>query len=263
MTSFNSGRFSVGTNAGVNQSAATFVSWQWKANGTPAVTNTAGSVPSTISANTTSGFSIVTWTGNGSTGTLGHGLGVAPKFIITKYRNAVNAWLCYHVSLGAGSRIYLNQTDASGASATVWNNTSPTSSVFSVGDANTNASGGTYVGYCFAEIAGYSKFGSYTGNGSADGPFVYLGFRPRLVITKRTNAASQWYILDTARDLYNCTANLLFPNTTAAESSNTQNYDELSNGFKLRSTNTDNNASGGTYIYIAFAENPFNYSLAR
>jgi hypothetical protein len=261
LTSFNSNGFSLG--AGNFANGTTMVGWQWKANGTPAVTNTSGSIPSTISANTTSGFSIVTWTGNGSTGTLGHGLGVAPKFIITKYRNAVNAWLCYSASLGAGSRIYLNQTDASGASTTVWNNTSPTSSVFSVGDANTNASGGTYVAYCWAEIPGFSKFGSYTGNGSADGPFIYTGFRPRLVMTKRTDAASQWYLMDTARDLYNCTANILFPNLSNAESSNTGLIDELSNGFKLRSTNTDANASGGSYIYMAFAENPFNYSLAR
>lgn len=263
MSAFLSNGFTVGTSGFSNVSGSNYVAWQWKASNATAVTNTSGSITSSVSANQKAGFSIVTWTGVGSTGTIGHGLGVAPKFIITKYRNAVNAWLCYSASLGAGSRIYLNQTDASGASTTVWNNTSPTSSVFSVGDANTNASGGTYVAYCFAEIAGYSKFGSYTGNGSADGTFVHLGFRPRLVMTKRTDAASQWYLMDTARDLYNCTANILFPNLVNAESANTGLIDQLSNGFKLRSTNTDANASGGTYIYMAFAESPFNYSLAR
>jgi hypothetical protein len=250
-----------GANSSFNPSGATIVGWQWKASNATAVTNTSGSISSQVSANTTAGFSVVTWTGVGSTGTIGHGLGVAPKFIITKYRNAVNAWLCYHVSLGAGSRIYLNQTDASGASATVWNNTSPTSSVFSVGDANTNASGGTYVAYAFAEIAGYSKFGSYTGNGSTDGPFVYTSMRPRWVMIKRTDTTGDWVIWDTSRNTYNAAQNGLYPNLSVAEG-NSYFIDVLSNGFKLRMS-TIMNVSSGTYIYACFAENPFTYSLAR
>jgi hypothetical protein len=256
--------FEVGGGSGGSTVGKTFVAWTWKANGTPSVINTSGSIPSTISANTTAGFSIVTYTGVGSTGTIGHGLGIAPKFIITKYRNAVNAWLCYHSSLGAGNRIYLNQTDAAGASATVWNNTSPTSSVFSVGDANTNASGGTFVAYCWAEIPGFSKFGSYTGNGSADGPFVYLGFRPRYVMIKSSSlAGSDWAIWDTSRDPYNIVNRQLVANGTNTDTAATADADILSNGFKPRRSATNFNSSGATYIYMAFAENPFNYSLAR
>jgi hypothetical protein len=269
LVSFNSNGFTIGSMAttpfwnSVNGNTLSLVGWQWKAGGT-AVTNTAGSITSSVSANQKAGFSIITYTGTGSVATIGHGLGVAPKLIIVKQRNSANSWGVYHASRGAGVWFAMETTNAQMTNSALWNNTSPTSSVFTVGVAAvSNASAGTHVGYCFSEIEGYSKFGSYTGNGSADGTFVYLGFRPRLVMTKRTDSASQWYLMDTARDLYNCTANILFPNLANAESSNTGLIDQLSNGFKLRSTNTDANASGGTYIYIAFAENPFNYSLAR
>jgi hypothetical protein len=265
MTAFNSNGFSLGTDNGINQNAATFAAWQWKASNAAAVTNTSGTISSQVSANTTAGFSVVTYTGTGANGaTFGHGLGVAPAFGIWKVLSGtIGNWVIYHKSLGATKGLNFT-TGGATTSAVFFNNTAPTSSVWSLGTVtDVNRSTSTYVNYAFAEIAGYSKFGSYTGNGSTDGTFVYLGFRPRLVMTKRTDAASQWYLMDTSRDLYNCTANILFPNGTTAESANTGLIDELSNGFKLRSTNTDANANGGTYIYMAFAENPFNYSLAR
>lgn len=262
LTAFNSNGFTVGSLAQMNTNAATYVGWQWRA-GVSSVTNTAGTITSTVDAGTTQGFSIVTWTGNGSTGTIGHGLGVAPRFIITKYRNVLNAWPCYHASLGAGSRVLLNATDAAGAGATEWNNTSPTSSVFSVGNANTNASGGTYVAYCFAEITGFSRFSSYTGNGSADGPFVFCGFRPRWIMTKLSSSAGGgWWIYDTARDPYNATNDLLQANLSNASATSLP-FDILSNGFKIRTSNVGANTNAATYIFAAFAENPFKYSLAR
>ncbi len=193
---------------------------------------------------------------------MGHGLGVAPKFIITKYRNAINAWQCYHASIGAGYRLFLNQTNAQTANSTVWNNTAPTSSVFSVGDANTNASGGTYVAYCFSEVPGYSAFGSYTGNGAADGPFVFTNFRPRFVMIKISSSTGNWVIIDTARGTYNAIGPRLYADLSDAEYT-ADRYDILSNGFKIRTTSGESNSSGGTYIYMALAENPFKYSLGR
>ena len=271
IASINSNGFTVGpgsANAGqTNYPAYTYVGWQWQAGQGSTSSNTNGSITSTVSVNTTAGFSVVTYTGVGGTGTVGHGLGVAPKFIITKYRNIANAWYCYHASTGAGNVLFLNQTNASTADTGVWNNTSPTSSVFSVGSLNTNQSTGTYVAYCWAEIAGFSKFGSYTGNGSADGTFVYLGFRPKFIMYKRTNLTGSWGIFDTSRNTYNLSKNVLYANLADAEYTSTgagfDNIDILSNGFKPRQTNSGINASGSTYIYMAFAENPFKYSLAR
>ena len=265
LTAFGTTGFTIGALAQMNTNAATYVGWQWNAGGST-VTNTSGTISAQVRANATAGFSVVTYTGTGVAATIGHGLGVAPKMIIVKRRNSAVNWPVYNSNIGNTNYLQLNSTVNSTAQGAnnFWNSTNPTSSVFSVGTiTDTNASGGTYVAYCFAAVAGYSAFGSYTGNGSTDGPFVYLGFRPRLVMTKRTDATSQWYIIDTARDLYNSTANILIPNSNVAESSNTQQYDELSNGFKLRSTNVDNNASGGTYIYMAFAENPFKFANAR
>jgi hypothetical protein len=269
LTGFNSNGFALGSDSNVNGSGTTFVGWQWKANGTPAVTNTSGSIPSTISANTTAGFSIVTYTGTGANATVGHGLGVAPKMVITKSRSGTSDWNTYHASANASPAtglVFLNSTSAFTTFATAWNNTAPTSTTFSLGTyAGVNNSGTTYVAYAFSEIAGYSKFGSYTGNGSADGPFVYTGFRPRWVMVKSSSiggAGYSWFILDSSRNTYNVMGNYLLAQATDAEAV-TNVIDFLSNGFKLRFGGGGVNPSGATMIYMAFAENPFNYSLAR
>jgi hypothetical protein len=244
-----------------NVNGQTYVGWQWKANGAGS-SNTAGTITSTVSANTTSGFSIVTFTGNGSTGTVGHGLGVAPSMIIQKPRNATGSWATYHASLGAGNAVWLNLTDASASYPTVWNSTAPTSSVYSVGSYMGTS---TYVAYCFAQVAGYSAFGSYTGNGSNDGPFIYTGFRPRYIMWKASSAAYNWQVIDTSRNTYNVTDALLQPNASSAESAGGGGLgvlDILSNGFKLRSNYAGWN-DANTYIYMAFAENPFKIARAR
>jgi len=261
LTAFGSTGFTVGALAKMNTSAATYVGWQWKAGGT-AVSNTAGSITSSVSANTTAGFSVVTYMGTGANATVGHGLGVAPKMMIVKQRSAVNDWIVYHSVLGSGSAVYLNLTNAN-AAATAWNSTSPTSSVFSVGTSNIiNQSGQTYVAYCFSEVAGYSKFGSYTGNGSADGPFVFTNFQPRYILLKSTSTGD-WVTYDSSRNPYNVEDLYLYPNSSAAEAgSGTPRIDFLSNGFKIRNTG-QSNVSGETIIYMAFASNPLKYSNAR
>ena len=269
LTAFNSGGFSIGTAADYNTNAATYVAWQWNAGGST-VTNTSGSISAQVRANPTAGFSIVTYTGTGVAATIGHGLGVAPRMIIVFERSpAGDDHIVYHASLTSNQySIRLNTTAVqAGPSGAYWNSTSPTSSVFSVGTSGeSNQSTATYVAYCFAEVNGYSKFGIYTGTGSADGTFVYLGFRPRFLLIKRTDAINQWMIFDTSRSTYNQSFNYLIANLTQAEaatSGTTDTLDFLSNGFKLRGTTAAENASGGTYIYAAFAENPFNNSLAR
>ena len=269
VTAFNSGGFSLGSDINFNENAATYVGWQWKGGGTP-VSNTAGSITSSVSANTTAGFSVVTYTGTGAVGaTVGHGLGVAPSLIIQKPRSAGTSddnWHVYHSSIGATGALSLNTTSGTSTSAVWWNNTAPTSTVFTVGGSGaagyTNNSGSTYLAYCFAAVAGYSAFGSYTGNGSADGTFVYLGFRPRFILAKASSAVADWVIVDTARDTYNGMQNQLFPNLSNAESTGTVRFDALSNGFKLRVAGDPNN-SGVTYIYMAFAETAFKFSNAR
>jgi hypothetical protein len=261
LTAFNTNGFTVGSLAKVNTSSANYVAWQWIGNGSSS-SNSNGSITSTVDANPTAGFSIVTWTGTGSgTNTVGHGLGVAPKMILIKDRSITTDWNVYHVSLGNTAGINLNATNAAATNIGWWNNTSPTSNVFTNGTYQNLAD--NYVAYCFAEIAGFSKFGSYTGNGSADGPFLYLGFRPRYVLVKRTDSSvnGDWVVYDSARDTYNVAQNYLLPNTAGAEGV-FANLDLLSNGFKLKST-ASINTSTATYIYAAFAENPFKNALAR
>jgi len=265
LTAFGSTGFTVGALAQMNTSAATYVAWQWNAGGST-VTNTSGSISAQVRANATAGFSVVTYTGTGANATVGHGLGVAPKMIIVKRRNGggTENWMVYHISLGAANRVLLNLTNASNTDTAIWNSTTPTSTVFSVGTSSeTNANTGTYVAYCFSEVAGYSKFGSYTGNLSTDGPFVFTGFRPRFVMFKRTDAVASWRIIDTAREPINATQTEIYPNLANAEGSAANGMDILSNGFKLRGSYAEWNASGGTYIYACFAENPFKNSLAR
>ena len=264
ITAFTSNGFTIGSadwGAGT-----TVVDWAWKANGA-GVTNTAGSIASTVSANTTSGFSVVTYTGNGVGGaTVGHGLGAAPKMMIIKRRSTTAAWVVYHASLGATQGIYLNLTDSAYTGSTFWNNTSPGSSVFTIGTVSeNNVNGSTYVAYCFAEVPGFSKFGSYTGNGSADGPFVYCGFRPAYVLIKSSNLTWNWFVFDEARSTYNAANSVLLPNSTSSEITGS-NYviDMLSNGFKIRTTDAQfNGSSSDTYIFAAFAEAPQKFALAR
>jgi hypothetical protein len=268
--SVNSDGYVVGAGASgdnyINFNTYTYVGWAWKANGTPAVTNTAGTITSTISANTSAGFSVVTYTGTGVTGTIGHGLGVAPAMIIVKSRSNSSNWYAYHQSIGNTGAVGLNLTSATITSANFWNNTSPTSSVFtaSAGSAEINGNGLTYVAYCFSQIAGYSAFGSYTGNGSADGPFVFTGFRPRYVLIKGSSLISEWYVWDSVRNPSNVANLTLNPNQAAAEySGGALLLDLTSNGFKIRDTVGSWNANGNTYIYMAFAESPFKYANAR
>jgi len=266
VTAFNSNGFTVGASTGfnMNQSGSTLVAWQWNAGGSNA-TNTAGTITSTVRANTTSGFSIVTYTGTGSAATVGHGLGVAPSMVIVKNRSTTTDWLIYHVSLGATKSIAFD-TAAAITSSTRWNDTAPTSTLVSIGtSAGVNGSGNSMVAYCFASVAGYSAFGSYTGNGSTDGPFVYLGFRPAFLMIKRTDSTGAWVIIDSKRNTYNPENLELYPNTSAAEANGGTTYieDFVSNGFKIRQTDATWNASSATYIYAAFAEFPFKFSLAR
>jgi hypothetical protein len=264
VTAFNSNGFSVGNYARVNQEYETYVAWNWKANGA-GVTNTAGSITSTVSANTTSGFSVVTYTGSGVAGTIGHGLGAAPAMVIVKSRSATGDWPVYHASIGNGSNLLLNSSAASASSSTIWNSTSPTSSVFSVGiNTTSNTVTVTYVAYAFAEVPGYSKFGSYTGNGSADGPFCFTGMRPAYVMYKKAGGPDgDWVVLDVKRDPTNVTARYLAPNGSQAESNDPPFIDILSNGFKMQRASGGSNENGVLYIFAAFAEFPFKYSLAR
>jgi hypothetical protein len=262
LTSFDSDGVTVGDING-NASGSSSVMWAWLAGGS-AVTNTDGSITTSVSANPSSGFAALTFTGNGTSGaTLGHGLGIAPAFVIVKKRSGGASWRVQHQSLGPTKRLYLDETGAAVTSSSQWNNTAPTSSVITIGnDTGVNENGQTFVCYAFAEVEGYSKFGSYTGNGSTDGPFVYTGFRPAWVLWKNASGTNSWSIHDTARDTFNVCSKGLQPNLSNAEAS--FNFvDILSNGFKLRASDTSGNASGNTYIYMAFAEYPFKYSLAR
>jgi hypothetical protein len=249
LTALNADGFSLGTDTTlVNASANSYVAWQWR-------------------ESITAGLDIVTYTGNGANRTIAHNLGVAPAMVIVKRYDAPNTgnWQVRHTSIAAANSIQLNAASAAAAAATVWNSTAPTSSVFSVGTStDVNATGGTYAAYCFAEIAGFSKFGSYTGNGLADGPFVFCGFRPRFVMIKGTTL-SDWIIIDTSRNISNQSNVSLYPNLANVESAFGLGYgiDVLSNGFKIRLVGDPLNNSGGTYTFAAFAEVPSKYALAR
>jgi hypothetical protein len=269
LTGFNSDGFALGTDAGgfgVNRNGISMVAWQWRGSDSTAVTNTAGSITSTVSANTSAGFSVVTYTGTGANATVGHGLGVAPRMVIVKRRNSTGNWPVFHSNAGNEAVGFLNLTNAfSSPETTYWNATSPTSTVFSVGtNAAVNASGGTYVAYVFAQVEGYSSIGRYTGNGSADGTFVYTGFRPRYIMIKNRDAAGfDWILMDTSRDPSNVATQELYADLNIAEGTAANNLDILSNGFKIRRNNAAVNTNGGAYMYIAFAENPFKNALAR
>jgi hypothetical protein len=269
LTSFNSNGFTLGADTGsisVNgPSSGTGVVWCWDA-GSSTVTNTQGSITSQVRANVSAGFSVVTYTGTGSNATVGHGLNVAPSMVILKSRSFSQVWVVGHSSIGFGNYLLLNATDASAAGANVFNSTAPTSTVFSLGTGGGgNQSAATYVSYCFAPVAGYSSFGSYTGNGSTDGPFVFCNFRPKWLLLKSSTEGVSWIIYDTARNTYNLVNSTLSPNLSSAESAPgvSGGIDILSNGFKLRSSDQWLNFSAATYIYAAFAESPFQYARAR
>ena len=266
VTAFNSAGFTLGTLAQVNTSSATYAAWCWDA-GTSTVTNTAGSITSSVRANASAGFSIVTYTGTGSNATVGHGLGVAPSLLICKGRQESGSngnWLVYHSSLGNTKYLILNATDAEAASGGAWNNTSPTSSVFSIGTfTGANSTGGN-VCYAFSPVAGYSSMSSFVGNGSSDGPFCFTGFRPRWIILKNASAAAGWYMFDAVRNPYNLTTQIITANTSSAEYTDSDvQIDILSNGFKLRSAGGQCNGSSNVIVYAAFAESPLQYARAR
>jgi len=266
MDSFDTDGFTLDNDVNTNESGKTYVAWQWKANGGTTTTNDAsatsvGTIDSVYQANTTAGFSIVTHTGSGSAGNIAHGLGAVPEWILTKNRSQAASWANYHV--GAGNEYYLelDTSDARETASSVWGDTTPSSTTFRVGGANTknNSSSDNFVSYCFTPIQGYSKFGSYTGNNNTDGPFVYLGFSPAWIITKRADASDNWRLVDSARNPFNdgsATASQT-NNSNNETDSGTRDLDLLSNGFKVRTTDPDSNASSGTYIYMAFASHPF------
>ena len=248
LTAFNSDGFTLGAANTINKSGDTFASWNWLAgNGT--ASNSNGSITSTVSANTTSGFSIVKWTGTGSSGTIGHGLGVAPKVVIVKRYSAAADWVYYTTAIdGSLDYLFLNTTAAKAdSSASV-----PTSTVFSKSDTNNE----TQIAYCFAEKTGYSKFGTYTGNASTDGTFVYTGFKPAFILIKRADSTGRWVLWDSKRNPSNLMDNALFPNSSAVENDGYWKIDGLSNGFKIKDPEVEINASGATFIYMAFAEEP-------
>jgi hypothetical protein len=265
LTAFGSSGFTVGSDTTYNNSGATYVGWQWKGGGT-AVTNTSGSISSQVSANPTAGFSVVGFTMTGSTITVGHGLGIIPAMMFMRSRDDAYNWDVWHNSLtnaltAPNYRLILNDTSAQSV-ATSWNSTPPTSSVFTVKGDEFGASS-KIIAYCFAAISGYSAFGSYTGNGSTDGPFVYTGMRPRwLMVKPYSGGTGEWPLIDSSRGAYNVASPELYASLTQADTSSNM-FDLLSNGFKSRSTNANCNASGVLYIYAAFAETPFKYSLAR
>ncbi len=259
LTSFDSDGFTLGTTLGVNGSSSTFASWNWLAGGT-ASSNTDGDITSSVSANTTAGFSISTFTvsGSGNIG-VGHGLGEKPKLVITKSTSNSTNWNVYHEDTSASPEndyLFLNATNAKASLTDVWGD-GMTTTTFGLGVGIGVSVGRTYVAYCFAEKKGYSKFGSYAGNSSTDGAFIYTGFKPALVIFKSTAGTESWSMVDNKRDTDNVVKNQLFPNLTIAEETTNNVMDFCSNGFKMRNSDSRYNLSGYTYIYMAFAENPF------
>ena len=260
LESFDSDGFTLGddSNNYTNWSGKTWVAWNWKAGGS-ASSNSNGSITSSISASSNSGFSIVSYSGTSSNGTIGHGLDSAPKMVIVKALASGRDWMTYHKSVGATKYLFLNATDASASSSGIWNDTDPTSTVVHLGSSNSvNGNGINYIAYCFADTS-MSKMGSYTGNGSTDGTFVYTGFKPAFVMYKNaSDNYTNWQIHDSKRSPYNLSVNRLNPNDNSVELGTTaDSFDFLSNGFKARATASNSNTSGSTYIYMAFSEESF------
>jgi hypothetical protein len=266
LTAFNSNGFTAGAdsiNWGINYPGRNNVAWMWAADGTSGSTNEDGTVTSTVSADTTSGFSIAKWTHTtASNYTVGHGLGAVPKMILVKTTDQSTNWGVYHSDITVGNRLILNSTSAQVAG--YWGANSWTSSTFSIGSAR-DANGSTMIAYSFAEVEGFSKFGSYTGNGSTDGPFIYTGFKPSFIMYKRTSGGTgNWDMLDIKRDPINVSDAVLAADKSTVETTySTIKIDMVSNGYKIRGTQTNLNASGSAYIYMAFAESPFKTATAR
>jgi hypothetical protein len=256
--------FQVGSDGNINYNTRTYVAWCWKCNGGTeenAVTESGNNPGNNRQTNTTAGFSIIKYVGTGAAGTIAHGLGATPQFIIHKSRDGgTENWPCYHIGTGNTHACDLNRDNAKIDNDSLFNDTSPTSSVFTVNsDSAINEDGDNCIAYAWTPIQGYSKFGSYTGNGNTDGTFVYTGFKPSFLLLKKTSATADWQIRDNKRDSFNDdTSQILFADLTDAEASSTNNIaDFLSNGFKLRGTGADHNQDNATFIYIAFAEHPF------
>jgi len=253
LTSIDSDGFTVGSNGNINANGESFVMWNWKANGAGSA-NTDGSINSTVSVNQTAGFSIVKWTGTQSLGTVGHGLGVTPKMIIIKNTSALENWIVYHNSLGNTKNLYLDETNAEHTRSDTFNNTSPTSSFFTVNTATgVNKTGSTMIAYCFAEKTGYSKFGKYQGTSSTDGAFINLGFKPTFFMAKCIDNAESWYIFDNKREGYNVENRDLYADNNGTEGS-ADWLDILSNGIKFRYNSIGLNGSSNNYIYMAFGQ---------
>ena len=266
VTAFESDGFELSTNGDSNFNGATFAAWQWKANGGTTASNSDGSVTSTVQANTDAGFSIVTFTSAASSGTgifsVGHGLGQIPAMVITKSRDNTSNWWSWHKGLTGGNSntsyiVALERITAEGSYSNAWG-AGMTSSVFGMQSGNTAVASSDYVAYCFAEKQGFSKFGTYVGNGSTDGAFIYTGFKPAFVITKKRNQNANWTMYDNKRNPFNVADKVLLPNASNADQT-VINFDFVSNGFKCRNSGSENE-NGTTYIYMAFAENPFTTS---
>jgi len=241
----------------VNQTGGTYVSWNWLANGQGSA-NSDGSINTTYtSANTTSGFSIVKYTGTGTNATVGHGLGVAPSMIITKSLVATQEWCVGMDALGWDKLLFLNETSASQSGSTYWQSTAPTNQVFSVGTAGPTNSSSAMIAYCFAEKTGFSKFGSYTGNGNADGAFVYTGFKPAFILI-RSVSTTNWNMFDNKRSAFNVADETFWSNSTNSEANVGTSYgiDILSNGFKAKTVSSQVNNNNTVHIFMAFAEAP-------
>ena len=266
LNAFLSNGFSIGTSSTVNDGSSTYVAWTWDG-GSSTVSNGDGSITSSVRANASAGQSIVSYNGDNNAGdTVGHGLDATPEFIFIKNRDNSFTWYVYHSAIGATKYLRLDSSNAEATGSGAFNNTAPTSSVFSLGQDNAvNDGNKEYIAYCFAPVAGYSAFGSYEGNGSSDGPFVFTGMRPRWVMIKSSsNSGEHWLILDTERDSYNLSDATIYANLTNSEyEAAVLGIDILSNGFKPRGTNAGINASGYTYVYAAFAEHPFKTARGR
>ena len=256
LTSFDSDGFSLGTNGSTNGSGDLFVSWNWLAGGS-ASSNTDGTETSTVSANTTAGFSIMTYAGTTAVDTYGHGLSQKPDMILIKRRTLTGNWVVYHKSIGATKHLHLNTTDAENTYQYMFNNTEPTNSLITLSDdGEVNKASSNYVAYVFHSVKGYSKFGSYTGNGSTDGTYIHLGFKAAYIMIKGTGSGTNWFIQDNKRNPHNIVNKYFNADSNAADQS-ADMFDITANGIKQRNTFANLNGSGSTYIFMAFAENPF------